>query len=56
MYRGEKWKPIRLNELLYFIGILMHMVNVQYAKRGYRYYWKVQPRQFFSGRRADQPI
>jgi hypothetical protein len=25
------------------------MVNFQYAKRGYRYYWKVQPRPFFMG-------
>jgi hypothetical protein len=27
----------------------MHMVNVKYANRGYRYYWKVQPRPFFLG-------
>jgi hypothetical protein len=38
---GKKWKPITLDELLHFIGILMHMVNSQYANRGYRYYWKV---------------
>jgi hypothetical protein len=53
---GNKWKPITRYELLHFIGILMHMVNVQYANRGYRYYWKVQPRPFFSGQHADQPI
>jgi hypothetical protein len=46
---GKKWKPITLDELLHFIGIFMHMVNVQYANRGYQYYWKVQPRQFFLG-------
>jgi hypothetical protein len=45
---GKKWKPITLDELLHFIGILMHVVNVQYANRGYRYYWKVQPHPFFS--------
>jgi hypothetical protein len=46
---GKKLKPITLDELLHFIGILMHMVNFQYANRGYRYYWKVQPRPFFLG-------
>jgi hypothetical protein len=46
---GKKWKPLTLDELLHFIGILMHMVNVQYANRGYRYDWKVQPRPFFLG-------
>jgi hypothetical protein len=46
---GKKWKPITLDELLHFIGILMHMVNVQYANRGYRYYWKLQPRLYFLG-------
>jgi hypothetical protein len=46
---GKKWKPITLDELLHFIGILMHMFNVQYANRGYQYYWKVQPCPFFLG-------
>jgi hypothetical protein len=46
---GKKWKPLTLDELLHFIGILMHMVNVHYANRGYQYYWKVQPRPFFLG-------
>jgi hypothetical protein len=46
---GKKWKPITLDELLHFTGILMHMVNVQYANGGYQYYWKVQPRPFFLG-------
>jgi hypothetical protein len=44
---GNKWKSTTLEELLHFIGILMHMVNVHYVNRGYRYYWKVQPRPFF---------
>jgi hypothetical protein len=33
---GKKWKPITLDELLHFIGILMHMANAQYANRSYR--------------------
>jgi hypothetical protein len=45
----KMWTSLTLDELFHFIGILMHMVNVQYVNRGYRYYWKVQPRPFFLG-------
>jgi hypothetical protein len=47
--KGKRWTPTMLDELLHLIGILMHMANVQYANRGYRNYWKVQPHPFFLG-------
>jgi hypothetical protein len=34
---GKIWTHLTYDELLHFIGILMHVFNVQYANRGYRY-------------------